>query len=415
MQIHRPETLRCGCDWTFVALLLGVVPLHVLSWATYPSDVNPVNFVLALDDYNVLQERPHAPGYPAFVMLARLIARLGAPTQAYQWLNLLLLIVAVGAVYAVLRHVGRPAIGLALASITVTHPLVWAATVISESYISDLAFSVLIVATVYFASLRGRHVLIPAVFAVFVACGLFRAVSCAMLMPLAVMTARCMNPDRWMRPVVLTFVCASAGTAVAYVTTVWLAGGILVYRAAAASVMGQAFASTSVLGGASMRQHLTSLTKFLVWFSYIALLYPTLLAGLSALTKGWRHGCPRWATSDKFILSAWIAPAFAFYALIYYLKPAYHLIYLVPVLYVAVVMADHFADHHLPRFAAVVGVIVVAQLGLFFFGDDRVLPAPLYRLTHAHVQQQDGRMAQLFSAARQLRPSTCKCGCVPRT
>ena len=400
---HPSDTPPRTADRVLAALLVGFVPLHFMAWSAYPPDADPVNFFMALGDYDVAQDRPHPPGYPGYVLGGRLLALLAGPAHAYQLLNLVLLLLMAVALYAVMRHAGRAAIGVALVAVTVTHPLVLAATVIAESYVSDLAFSVLIFAAVYFASLRTRYLAVS-VFAVFLACGMFRAVTCVMLMPLALAATAVMNRADWKRQVVRTLVAAAFATGIAYAATVLSAGGLESYRAATERVMGGAFAATSVLGGAPVASHLRMLVKLLGWFSATALLYPVVLACLSAMTGRWQHAMPRLALPERWLLAAWIAPSLVFYSLVYYLKPAYHLIYLVPLLYIAVTMADGLT-RQVPRLLAVaVGAIIVAQLAFFFYGGSR-LPVPVYRLTRAYIEHQDQKVARIAEAARQLGPA----------
>ena len=403
MQPQRPEVPARFLDRVLAALLAGFVPLHIMAWSAYPPDADPVNFFMALGDFDVSQDRPHPPGYPGYVLGGRLLALLAGAQHAYQLLNLLLLLLTSVALYAVLRHAGRAATGVALVAVTITHPLALAATVIAESYVSDLAFSVLVFATVYFASLRRKHLALS-VFAVFLACGMFRAVSCVMLIPLALATAAVMNRTHWKRQVAHTLLAAVCATALAYASTVLSAGGLESYRAATARVMGGAFSAASVLGGAPLASHLRMLGKFLGWFAVTALLYPVLLAGAAAIGGGWQRSLPRLAPADRWLLAAWIAPSFAFYALVYYLKPTYHLVYLAPLLYIAVAMAQRLT-RQVPRLLAlVIAAIVVAQLAFFFFGGPR-LPAPLYRLTRAYIEHQDERMKRIAEATKQLSPA----------
>ncbi|MCC7397893.1 MAG: DUF2723 domain-containing protein [Planctomycetes bacterium] len=48
--------------------------LHLLVGARTPSEWDVANFLLALDDFDLTQHRPHPPGYPLYVMLGRAAA-----------------------------------------------------------------------------------------------------------------------------------------------------------------------------------------------------------------------------------------------------------------------------------------------------------------------------------------------------
>ena len=102
---HPSDTPPRTADRVLAALLVGFVPLHFMAWSAYPPDADPVNFFMALGDYDVAQDRPHPPGYPGYVLGGRLLALLAGPAHAYQLLNLLLLLLTSVALYAVLRGV----------------------------------------------------------------------------------------------------------------------------------------------------------------------------------------------------------------------------------------------------------------------------------------------------------------------
>ena len=48
--------------------------LHLLVGARTPSEWDVANFLLALDDFDLTQHRPHPPGYPLYVLLGRAAA-----------------------------------------------------------------------------------------------------------------------------------------------------------------------------------------------------------------------------------------------------------------------------------------------------------------------------------------------------
>jgi hypothetical protein len=47
----------------FASMLLAYIPIQVPSWAEHPPSIDPVNFRLAFDHYNVGDDRPHPPGF----------------------------------------------------------------------------------------------------------------------------------------------------------------------------------------------------------------------------------------------------------------------------------------------------------------------------------------------------------------
>lgn len=83
------------------ALFLLYAILHVYSWSKEPSDVDPINFTLALEHYDVSTDRPHPPGYPLYVALARQASHIVGLSHAYQLVNLLMTLAAALALFLV--------------------------------------------------------------------------------------------------------------------------------------------------------------------------------------------------------------------------------------------------------------------------------------------------------------------------
>ena len=74
-------------------ILLAVSCLHVLAWSNHPPDVDPINFMAALQDYNISQDAPHPPGYPLYVALAKVTKFIVGPNHAFQLVNLAMVLI----------------------------------------------------------------------------------------------------------------------------------------------------------------------------------------------------------------------------------------------------------------------------------------------------------------------------------
>lgn len=370
--------------------------LHRLAWSNYPSDVDPINFTVALRHYSVAEDAPHPPGYPLFVLAGRLASRPFGENHAYQAVNLLMLLAAGWFIYATLRRFGARLVGLLCALLFMTHPITLAATVVPEVYISDAFFGSAIAFSVLRRNGRSTSRAVQAL-AIFVALGLFRPASCAMLWPLAVGgTALFCPAPRWKTAVVVG-IAAGIGAAGAWAMTVYLAGGLPTYRAATDRVMGAAFRASSVLGGAPVSAHLKMLLKLGAWLVMLGL--PGLLVALFAKRTNRSARIPIAALA---VLVLWIAPPLGLYALVYYLKPTYHLIYapclMLPLAWGLVTMGSRW-PRSIPLGLA--AAIVGAQL-VFFFGAPSRTPAQLFRLTRPYFAGQDRGMAGLAARLHEI-------------
>lgn len=376
--------------WPMVAGLLLLALLHVVGWVPRAPDTDPVNFLMSLEGYSIADDRPHPAGYPAFVGLANLAALLVGKARAFQLVNLVLLLLCTAGLYWGLKDGIGKTRAAAVTLLFASHPVVWAATVIPECYISDGVMAVTLLNLGLFLGRQGPHMALT--WAIFFVLSLFRAVSAAVLIPLllCVVLVQAGPTGRW-RTVVLTAGAAVAGIACGYLLTVHLGGGFETYAKAANRVMGNSFRGYSVLGGAPWRSHLAGIAACLVWFTVIltAALVPMHL--LSALMER-RRPMLQWPEAKwAWITAAWLVPILGFYLVIYYLKPTYHLIYLPAIMMVAVLTIKVRQERSI-LMAAV--VLAAAQLALHFWGPAQ-LPTPLYRLTQTYFDDRTEVINQL--------------------
>ena len=372
-------------------LFFVIFALHVIAWSQYPPDVDPINFVSALHDYNLMHDSPHPPGYPLYVGLGRLSQFLVGRSHAYQLVNLGLLIGTCGFLLRIGTFLRDRSTGILSALIFAVHPLVWGATVIPECYISD-AFggSALVAAGL---STRQRPTLGLTLFIIAeLMIGLLRPTSSVLLLP-AGLAAIWLANDDWAsrrRLIAGAIIGAALATMAAYIMTAELAGGLALYRHEADRVMGASFRGSSILGGAPIATHLAMIAKLFVWFGLFAL--------PAALALGWRVSRQGAAGLGRIAIlaGAWILPALGFYSVVYYLKPTYQLIYLPALCLVfAWALLEALKDRPLALGVAT-AVLAIAAQAFFWFGNEQ-LPTPLYRLTHSYFNQQDAAWRQLES------------------
>jgi hypothetical protein len=381
-------------DYITVVLIGLMACLHWSAWSSYPPDVDPINFIVALHTYNISADAPHPPGYPLFVFLGRLSAMIVGTQYAYQLVNLALLIGAVFCLYCLFRKLGYPKIGLSVAVLLMSHPLCWAATVIPESYISDALLSSAIVSWIVLMKDRLKPLMIgiPLILFTF---GLFRPVSCLLLFPLAVGSVMISAIDHKKRLGIITAITGLFSIISAYGVTVVLAGGIEAYRAATDRVMGSSLRSVSFFAGASFAAHVAMILKLIIWG--LCLAAPALF--LVSLFIILRNKSPLIQPHHKSALKIgllWIIPPAIFYALVYYLKPTYQLIYLPCfMILIAWTVQEGFQRLRQKIKWLIIASIVLAQLCFFFFAPS-TLPAPAYQLSYGYLRQKDVAWTQLL-------------------
>ena len=366
------------------ASLLAI--LHVCAWSHYPPDVDPINFTVALHRFSPAEDAPHPPGYPLFVFAARMASVLVGDNHAYQTVNLGMLLAAGGFIYLLFRHFKNPTLGIFSALLMMSHPLAWAATVVPECYISDTFFACAILAWV--VTQRSRPMpLLSGVFILFFLLGLIRPVSGVMLLPMAMTACFLLAVGRNYRVPLILAALGITAIALAYFFTAHVAGGLLAYRSAALRVMGGAFSTNSVLGGAPITSHVKMLGHLGGWFLLLA--WPAVVVLTYALLKK-RHLLKDSHYRHAILIGgAWLLPTLMFYSFIYYLKPTYQLIYL-PCLLIPVAWAFTQQAGWFNRKTSIIAftLLVFAQLALFWYPFPQ-LPQSLFRQTEAYVKQQD--------------------------
>ncbi|MGH9783564.1 MAG: glycosyltransferase family 39 protein, partial [Terriglobia bacterium] len=108
----------------FSILLVGLtrfplMPAHLFSFDT-------VNLALALEDFDPTRNQPQPPGYPLFVLEARLVRLLaGTPERTFAILNVLVCGLALGMLYLLGKRMFSPWIGMTAAALLFVNPPFW--------------------------------------------------------------------------------------------------------------------------------------------------------------------------------------------------------------------------------------------------------------------------------------------------
>lgn len=377
----------------FMVVILTYSLVHLGSWASEPPDVDPINFVMALDHYDISTDRPHPPGYPLYVGLAKISSDVVGKAHAYQFINLTMLLAAAICLFLLTHHYGRPEVGLATVILLITHPLTFSATIVQESYFSDAFFGCLIVTWLLTNSASFKKQLVG-VSLIFLTLGLFRIVSCAELSLVAIACVYVTHTTNSLKKAFITALYIASFTLIAYLTTIWLAGGYATYSAATARVMGAAVAGKSILAGAPVKAHAFMLLKFTVWLALVSL--PTLLAIGYFLLKHKEKLLHSPKSKELLIVTlGWVLPPIGLYSLFYFLKPTYLMILLPPILLVFSILVFHLFRNQHKKFAWSLVILIASSQLLFFYYAPASLPKPLYRLTHTYFNAQDMAMSEL--------------------
>lgn len=388
--------------------ILGILAVvHVLCWAPFPNDVDPMNFVASLRGFDVSHDAPHAPGYPLYVGAARVASWLVGEWRAFQLVNLLCVLLMGGMGFWAWWSLGHGALGVAWLAVIATHPLVWAATIVPESYITDAAAGTCVVACAVLLRTRPDWQAVLGVSAIILLQGLLRPVSAVMLQPAAIVACALLAGVPSLRRGMYALVCTSACVAAAYAFVVWCAGGSARYSEAARSVMLTSFRESSVLAGAPLTAHLGMVAKYAAWLALLG--GPGVALALAGWLRSRRSGGAGFPRSDPTlrwrwacVAGAWFVPSAAVYVLFYYLKPTYHLISLPLLAGVGVVGLGWLVRGRGGILVTAALAIGAAQLGFFLLAGRAPLPDPLHRLTLRGLHQPSADVGRFLQAAAEL-------------
>ncbi len=131
--------------YVWIAAAAAVVGVHVLSRASTLTELDSTNLALALRDYDVRDDQPHAPGYPLVVAAAQLLGWLGEPVPAYLAFALLASVGAVTTTFLLGRELFDARAGAIAALLLVASPLFLYYASIVSVYPAEALFGPLVV------------------------------------------------------------------------------------------------------------------------------------------------------------------------------------------------------------------------------------------------------------------------------
>ncbi|MEM9883620.1 MAG: hypothetical protein AAF800_11960 [Planctomycetota bacterium] len=405
-----PPRTPAVVGWVCVVALVSFV--HVGHWPGHATDVDPANFRLALERYDIARDTPHPPGYPLYVAAGRAAGQVVGAAYAYQLVNLLLHVATATLIVLILLiHTGRSRPAVLAGLLFAAHPIVFAATLAAETYVTDAFYAVSLVLLGTLTARSPRGVWFALILLVAALCSLTRIVSLVLLTPACLYALLWAGSVRsWALRTAAMLAAVAAVLVAGYLTTMQLAGGAEAYRSATDRVMGNAFRGHSVFGGAPLGRHLAMLAKLGVWLGIVALPVAALLIVQLIGAESRKQIVARLARSRVVHVVVLVtAPFLALYALIYYLKPTYLVIVIASMSLLAGLLLS-LAQEGRPWTRALsnatAAAVVLGFVFTLYLPKDR-LPDPLARLTFDHFVSVDRDMRSLEAA---LRPAVADGG-----
>lgn len=119
-----------------VGLFLAALTLRLVARITYDEDIDALRFALGVERFDVTELRPHAPFYPVYVAVAKIVALGSSPRTALGIVNAVAGSVVVVAIALLAREViGRRGAVLA-GAMALASPFLW---LTSQKLLSDMA------------------------------------------------------------------------------------------------------------------------------------------------------------------------------------------------------------------------------------------------------------------------------------
>ncbi len=278
--------------------------------ANYAYHWDTVNFLFAIRHFDMLHEQPHPPGYPLYVLTARLFALfLRDDHAALVVMSVLASGVAVAFLYALGCRLWGEFVGLGAALLLATSPLFWFYGEIGLPHTVDAAF-ILAALWLLVRVRQDRPQWWAGTVSLLALAGGFRPQTLAFLLPAALYA---FWPLGWKR-------IAQAAALGAFLSLLWLVplvascGGLRAYLDYSAAYSARFMAHTSLLQGAGLGGVLYNARRLLLYTAY-AVGAAWVGAGLALLAL-WRSPAARWRETAIWSL-LWGMPAFLFYLLIH--------------------------------------------------------------------------------------------------
>jgi hypothetical protein len=329
-----------------------------------PYDWDSVNLIFAIDDFDLLQDKPHPPGYIGFILASRFVNVLvNDPHAALLSLNFICTILLTFGVFQLGKYLINQKVGIIAATISAFNPLVWFYGEVISLYLIGSAVWVWL--TYVFAKIYNN----PSGFRL-VLCGLlwglsgaFRPDVMVFLIPLAVY---CLGRRSFLRKAGLLAVFFVLGN------FLWLAPTLvwanLNFMTALFKLFTSTTTSSSVFMGATLQQHAVMLVKAAIWlFIGIGWILPVIFLKMREKHASCSDKNRR---IEKFLFMAFL-PALAFQLSFHLVKPGYILLFLPGLIVLGVLWMDEYykwtANGVSPVRTNYIWVILILSAAYFLF------------------------------------------------
>lgn len=361
-------------------LLVATAVSRWLCWESFISGLDSGNYWLGISDFSIANERPHAPGYPVFILLCRAAGwLLGNQHHSLLLVVTLLSVAAVWASYRLAMELFNQPVARATALLLACNPLFFLYGITAENYAFDALCSSLLILLGLRAG-RGRAAWLWFGIAVGVSIG-FRGTSVILLAP----ALACVLFHQWRAGGFRRQALASLLAGILAGVACWLPwvvaeeGGVWSYLHAATNL--------SPTSAGTFLGNLAGFTIAGFWGVNIAWMY------LAFRWKSFAHFRFRHFTFRRALLWCWVLPIVLFFALVIYAK-GYGLLIL-PACSMAVAWLAVNEQSRWRRIG-VVGGMVAANLAIFFLLPYRLPPyftaiAPQNRTAEQRAESVVGR------------------------
>jgi len=310
----REARAPSGACAAHLAAVLGASLFLVLltRWPLLPPQLysfDSVNLALALHEFDPTRNQPQPPGYPLFVLEARLLhVLLGTPERTFAVLALLISAICLALLYQLGNRLFSPAVGLAAAGLLLVNPVFWYSGLTSPLR-PHLALISLLAAYCCWRAANGEHRYFYASSMVLGLGGGFRPELSLILLPLWAWAGwRGARFGVWVRGGLLLI----ATTALWVAILVLASGGVTPMIAAFRDYATAQTFQTSVAFGSVSLGWRRMLGRAFVWTALGALPWLWALPFAWFRRQQWPH-----TTRSLGFLTAWFLPGFLFHCLIH--------------------------------------------------------------------------------------------------
>ena len=148
-------TIKKLCSKLLILLFIVCILSRILSSIFYIEDIDSLRFALSLYEFNIVELKPHFPGYHIFVALAKafysIINNMGITFSILGGISLFILIVFTLKLFGISPH---SSFGLLSIITILLNPFIW---IMSNRYMPYLMGASVSVASMYFLTIKPKR------------------------------------------------------------------------------------------------------------------------------------------------------------------------------------------------------------------------------------------------------------------